>query len=204
MLETTWQAVVELWIQGGWLMIPLAALALAIYISCFELYYYLAQFRLRVNPEQAEAWLERPEGPPGEWARLLAFARDGATHSREVRRRFEEVRASYLPRLDRRVQFLAVLVAAAPLTGLFGTVLGMLATFRGISLGGAAPTADLVAGGISQALITTQTGLVIAIPGFVLLALVRRRRLVFEGLLAHLESRILQQFEDGNAKEAAA
>jgi len=59
---------------------------------------------------------------------------------------------------------LGALVAAAPLLGLLGTVMGMVATFNGVAAG-SSETAGLVAGGISQALITTQVGLVAALPG---------------------------------------
>ena len=59
---------------------------------------------------------------------------------------------------------LTALVTAAPLLGLLGTVLGMIDTFWAVSQYGV-DTANLIAGGISQALITTQFGLVTALPG---------------------------------------
>ncbi|MEK9985703.1 MAG: MotA/TolQ/ExbB proton channel family protein, partial [Opitutae bacterium] len=65
--------------------------------------------------------------------------------------------------------------SAAPLMGLLGTVMGMLATFDGLT-SNIGRTIELVASGISEALITTQTGLVIAIPGLVMIYLVQKRR----------------------------
>ena len=59
---------------------------------------------------------------------------------------------------------LRVLVTAAPLVGLFGTVTGIIQTFDGVSLGAENITPEIAAG-IGQALITTQMGLAIAIPG---------------------------------------
>ena len=59
---------------------------------------------------------------------------------------------------------LRVLVTAAPLVGLFGTVTGIIHTFHGVSLGAENITPEIAAG-IGQALITTQMGLAIAIPG---------------------------------------
>lgn len=71
--------------------------------------------------------------------------------------------------LRRNIQWLAALIAAAPLIGLLGTVLGMIETFDAVG-NKYADTADLVAKGISKALVTTQAGLVSAIPGTFALA----------------------------------
>ena len=78
--------------------------------------------------------------------------------------------------------------------GLLGTVMGMLATFDGLtsSIG---RTIELVASGISEALITTQTGLVIAIPGLVMIYLVQKRRNNLQMLFVRLESLSMQAFE---------
>ena len=65
--------------------------------------------------------------------------------------------------------------ASAPLRGLLGTVIGMVVTYRAVS-GGYGDTAVQVSAGISQALITTQCGLLISIPG--LFGLARIHRLV--------------------------
>ena len=65
--------------------------------------------------------------------------------------------------LNRGLPTVAVLAAVSPLLGLLGTVTGMIETFQSITLFG---TGDpkLMSGGISQALITTQLGLAVAIP----------------------------------------
>ena len=68
-----------------------------------------------------------------------------------------------IPPLERNLSLLKLLAGVAPLLGLLGTVTGMILTFQAITLFG---TGDpkLMAGGISQALITTVLGLVVAIP----------------------------------------
>lgn len=66
---------------------------------------------------------------------------------------------------DRRLRYLKVLTSVAPLMGLLGTVAGMLKTFRGLSDSGLSVTENMVAVGISEALITTQTGLSIGVIG---------------------------------------
>lgn len=67
------------------------------------------------------------------------------------------------PRLERFIPMLKIIAVAAPLLGLLGTVIGMIVTFQSITLFG---TGDpkLMAGGISQALITTVLGLLVALP----------------------------------------
>jgi biopolymer transport protein ExbB len=69
-------------------------------------------------------------------------------------------------RLHRYLGALSTIVGISPLLGLFGTVTGMIEVFHTIAQVGAGQ-ADALAGGISQALITTATGLAIAIPGLV-------------------------------------
>ena len=68
-----------------------------------------------------------------------------------------------LPSLERGINFIKLLSSVAPLLGLLGTVTGMIVTFQQITLYG---TGDpkLMAGGISQALVTTVLGLLVAIP----------------------------------------
>ena len=67
------------------------------------------------------------------------------------------------PRLTSWLMFLKIVSVVAPLAGLLGTVLGMITTFQSITLFGAGDP-KLMAGGISQALVTTVCGLVVAIP----------------------------------------
>lgn len=75
----------------------------------------------------------------------------------------EEAILAQMPRLERFLSTLGVLAAVAPLLGLLGTVTGMIHTFQGITAFG---TSDprMMSGGISEALITTQLGLAVAVP----------------------------------------
>lgn len=87
------------------------------------------------------------------------------------------------PTLERFLPFIAVTAAATPLLGLLGTVTGMIHTFDQITLYGTSDAGKL-AGGISEALVTTKFGLIAAIPALVLHALLSRR---VQGLLAAME-----------------
>ena len=93
-----------------------------------------------------------------------------------------------MPLIDRRAKFVGTLVAAAPLLGLLGTVLGMLQTFFGIATSGGGEAAGVVASGISEALVTTQTGLTVALPGLFLVMVIQRQRHQIDAKLARLES----------------
>jgi biopolymer transport protein ExbB len=103
------------------------------------------------------------------------------------------VEAAKISDVDRRLAFVNVLVVSAPLFGLLGTVLGMLLTFRAIGVGGSS-TADIIAKGISEALVATQTGMMVAIPGLVLAHVAKRWRNEFVAFLARLEGVTLRHF----------
>ncbi len=76
--------------------------------------------------------------------------------------------------LESHIQTIFVLAAVAPLLGLLGTVTGMISTFEAISRFGTA-NARAFAAGISEALVTTQMGLIVAVPGLFMGHLIRKR-----------------------------
>jgi biopolymer transport protein ExbB len=86
----------------------------------------------------------------------------------------QEAILNQLPKVERGMAVLAVLGAVAPLLGLLGTVTGMIDTFRVITIYG---TGDpkLMSGGISEALVTTELGLAVAIPIMLLHTFLNRR-----------------------------
>ena len=104
------------------------------------------------------------------------------------------------PNTGQRIVVLSILVTIAPLMGLLGTVIGMLTTFRGLATA-SGQAVDLVAEGIRVALITTQTGLMIAIPGYIFISLVIRSRNTYLAFLAELETTVVQRVHKlGEAK----
>ncbi|MEE4243785.1 MAG: MotA/TolQ/ExbB proton channel family protein, partial [Kangiellaceae bacterium] len=79
-----------------------------------------------------------------------------------------------MPKITKNITFVKVISVVAPLLGLLGTVTGMINTFQMITLFGAGdPT--IMAGGISQALVTTVLGLVVAIPMTLLYTMINTR-----------------------------
>ncbi len=193
-----------LWRAGGSLMIPLVFLAAFIYFTAFELYFHFNRGNyIKVPVDKLDDWVKEPEKAEGELAHIIHYTQDRVENMADLRTRFAEVRAAHIPQVDRRVTFLSVLVGVAPLMGLLGTVTGMLLTFDGLTKN-VGRTIDLIAGGISEALITTQTGLVIAIPGYVMIYMILRKRNILETVFQRLESKSMQKFETIFSKGNAA
>ncbi|MBF0455517.1 MAG: MotA/TolQ/ExbB proton channel family protein [Magnetococcales bacterium] len=112
--------------------------------------------------------------------RILAVAKEKSRNNlKNVEMLIDEAILLEIPALTRGERLMKLLAAIAPLLGLLGTVIGMIVTFQAISLFG---TGDpkLMAGGISQALVTTTLGLIVAVPLLFLHTLVvsRSRALV--------------------------
>jgi biopolymer transport protein ExbB len=187
-----WQQFVDVWEKGGSLMPVLAALSLYAYYVGFDLWFRLRDMLpSRKDAKEISRVTAQPEKAKGRLRSILYYCLEAKGDTQETRRRFEETRATDASFLGRRIRFLLVLTSAAPLLGLLGTVNGMLLTFDGLSrqIG---RKMDLVASGISEALVTTQAGLLIAIPAFALAHLVSRRRHEWLYLLRRAESHALQ------------
>jgi biopolymer transport protein ExbB len=128
----------------------------------------------------------RAESLPGVSGEMLLT---GVEFSGEKRSVLEELLFEKIlrvrPTLERHLPFLAITAAAAPLLGLLGTVLGMIRTFQLITIFGTGDAKSL-SSGISEALITTALGLIVAIPTLILhgaLSRMAKRKL---GLLEEL------------------
>ena len=73
------------------------------------------------------------------------------------------------------LKVLPVLLSTLPLLGLLGTIAGLLTTFRSMAISGSLDQQMLLGSGIADALITTQLGLIMVIPGLLLQSLIRYR-----------------------------
>lgn len=125
------------------------------------------------------------EGPGGE------MLKQGVQSVGQERETLEEILSESVlnlqPRLERMLPFISLTAAISPLLGLLGTVTGMINTFNLITVFGTGDAKSL-SGGISEALITTEYGLVVAIPALVLHAILSRK---VQGILASLESQAI-------------
>ncbi|MEM8866934.1 MAG: MotA/TolQ/ExbB proton channel family protein [Verrucomicrobiota bacterium] len=184
------------WISGGPLMIALAVLAFVIYGSVLQVLFYLTRLRqLRQDENEWAHWVERPEDATGLIGDMIRYTQRDVTSAKDLQFRFQLLQKRIIEPLDRQLKFGTTIVSAAPLLGLLGTVIGMLATFLGLSVSFGGNSLDLVAGGISEALITTQTGLVLALPAMFFLTLARAQRGGLNHFLTQLEARTMQVFE---------
>ncbi len=139
--------------EGGITLYALLALAIAIYATLFSVWRHLSSTRKAVTTVG------------------LSLSGDSP---RETQRSYTAYELDEMAWVERRLPFLAILISSAPLLGLLGTVAGMLITFSGMASGNNSPI-DTISTGISRALVTTQAGLVIAIPAAFLLALLKRQ-----------------------------
>lgn len=199
-------------VTGGWVMVPMILGSIAMWALILERLRAFA--RLSADDLEAPAALAVMGGapvPPGRLGlrrlvleRFVAARTGRAAIDRAVLRHVTE-RARR--QLRSRLPVIGALAGVAPLLGLLGTVLGMIETFQVISVFGTS-NARAMAGGISVALITTETGLLIAIPGlFVSGALARKAKRLESGLdefsLA-LDRSLREQIRSTDLMEAAS
>jgi biopolymer transport protein ExbB len=169
--------VLEIILAGGWLMAPIllcSTLSVAIIIERFW-----TLRRNKVTPEDlastVEDWAARHEldhrhiaqlsneSPLG---RINAAALNKRKRSREIiKEAVEDTGRHVVHDLERFLNTLGTIAGISPLLGLLGTVIGMIEVFSAIMISGVGD-ANVLAGGISQALITTAAGLTVAIPSY--------------------------------------
>lgn len=185
------------WSTGGWVMPALAVLALITYATAGRLLIYLYHRGLtKATDARLRQWVGQPDQAPGNLRELIRYSQAEVRSLTEIEGRFREVEAAKIPEVDRRLAFLNIMVVSAPLFGLLGTVSGMLLTFKAIGIGGSS-TSEVIARGISEALVATQTGMMVAIPGLLLAHVAKRWRNEYVAFLARLEGITLRHFRPG-------
>jgi biopolymer transport protein ExbB len=168
----------ELFKAGGWLMLPLLACSI-IAVGIIAERFWSLQTKHISPPElisQIWQWLRfqqvdesrikalQANSPLGQ---ILAAGLINRDHSREITKEsIEDVGRHVTVSLERNLNTLGTIAAIAPLIGLLGTVIGMIKVFAVITTEGVG-NPETLAGGISEALITTATGLVVAIPSLI-------------------------------------
>lgn len=177
-------------------MFPLFLLGLMIYGLGFRMVLTLLPIRAhKVTDEDCRRWVQNPATAKRQVREILRYSQNDVSSLDEIQSRFEEIRLNEIPRINININVLNILVNAAPLLGLLGTVLGMLTTFQGLAAGGSEKTTALVADGIRVALITTEMGLFLAIPGTFLVYVVKQMRNSFLRLLVRMENVTLQDYK---------
>ena len=177
-MEILYRAIEYLW-QGGWVMVPLIACSIVMWTLIGErLYFFHSMTRRDIRIRDAIAMLKEKRATGegrGLRERLVAsFSKEMTGRSGLDKRILHCCALKQRPVLNRHLAAIAVLASVAPLLGLLGTVIGMVDTFDVLSIFGTGNVKGL-ASGISVALITTQSGLLVAIPGLLLSGYLHRQ-----------------------------
>src|SRR5210317_356874 len=121
--------------------------------------------------------------------RVLAAGLSNLSHSREVMKEsIEEIGRHEVHDMERYLNTLGTIAAISPLLGLLGTVIGMIKVFTEIMQYGTG-NAGVLAGGISEALITTAAGLAVAIPALIAHRHFSRK---VDSLVIHMEQQTIK------------
>jgi biopolymer transport protein ExbB len=184
-----WDRAVPIWVAGGWAMPPIGVIAFAMFGMGVHVLLSLRSTGFLSVPERRwRTWVDQPaegSGPTGDLIRRCM----GATTLSAAAEAFDDVRSAQQGAFERDLRVMKVCVSAAPLVGLLGTVTGMLATFNALATGsGGEKTMSMIAAGISEALITTEAGLVVALPGLFFQTYLSRKYENYKVSLAHMET----------------
>lgn len=190
----------EIVTAGGWLMLPIIACSIVAVAIVIERFISLREERILPTNLVADVWRmssnrqltdekirEVQQGSP--LGRVIAAGLLSRTSERDtMKASIEEVGGHVAHELGRYLNALGTIAAVTPLLGLLGTVVGMISVFTNITTVGVGNPAQL-AGGISQALITTAGGLCVAIPALMFHRYFRAR---VDGLIVGMEKESLK------------
>ena len=168
----------NLLISGGWFIWPLLVCSILLISIVLERLWFLQrrlvapkgllrQVQNLVNKDSFNSENQEEIAATSQLGDLLQHCYLYRSDSREfVEIKAEEKASEIELTLQRNLSLLSTIASISPLLGLLGTVVGMITVFSNIDVNGAA-NSDLLAAGISEALITTAFGLIIAVPAIV-------------------------------------
>ncbi len=171
---------------GGWLMLPIILSSIMAFAIVGERFWSLQRKRIAPLHLVAKVWQWHKSNmlddehidaliknsPLG---RILAAGLVNRNHPREIMKEsIEDAGRQVVMELERYLNTLGTIASVTPLLGLLGTVIGMIKVFAAITLHGVG-NPGVLAGGISEALITTAAGLSVAIPSLIFYRFFRGR-----------------------------
>lgn len=203
---------IEIVQAGGWLMLPIIACSIIAAAIILERLWTLQP--KRVSPPnlvaEVHAWVGDDQLDPKHLQQLhqssplgqiLATGLANRRADRDVvRERVEDAGRHVVHELERYLSPLGTIAAISPLLGLLGTVVGMIRVFAAITANGVG-NPGVLAGGISEALITTAAGLSVAIPALIGYRYLRSR---IDGLVIHMEKETIRFLESMAAQPPAS
>ena len=196
-------------LAGGWLMLPLIICSVLAMVIVLERAWRLRKSEVLPKGlvEQVSGWAQQREldnkhiqslrenSPLGQ---VLAAALVNRDRAREVvKEAVEDTGRHVVHELERFLNTLGTIAGISPLLGLLGTVIGMIKVFSAIVQAGVGDPAPL-AGGISEALITTAAGLTIAIPSFFFYRYFRGKVRAYVVAMEQQALQLIHSIEHGN------
>ncbi|NHA15658.1 MotA/TolQ/ExbB proton channel family protein [Thioalkalivibrio sp. XN279] len=180
--------------QGGLVGYVIIALGIVGLLIALVRWLYLGAAGARIRGQLKSADQPNEKNPLGRILKVYDDNRDVDTETLELK--LDEAILKEVPKLETWQGAIKVIAAVAPLLGLLGTVTGMIVTFQAITLFG---TGDpkLMAGGISQALVTTVLGLTVAIPLVLLHSVVASRSKALIEVLEEQSAGIIAKQAEG-------
>ena len=172
-------------LAGNWVMVALAINSLLLYKTIIGLLMFVR--KVRFEELQAEKLQRLSEAKP---VSPRAGKKISAPLQVEV---VEETLTRFQQIVGARLRYSKGMTVAAPLLGLLGTVEGMLITFRGLSLEQHSEITRTMAEGVRWALITTESGLIVAIPALFLINWIKRQSHRHELRLLDLKVQLMAQ-----------
>ncbi|QBQ53918.1 MotA/TolQ/ExbB proton channel family protein [Nitrosococcus wardiae] len=184
-----WEAGSHFYQAGGYVMPPLMVATLLLWFAIGYRFWILRRGTVLSVRECLCRLQEEPHHQPQGMiehmiVQGLAIAR---TRPPYLRRHLDEVFAAQEQELKKFATLIRSIVVIAPLLGLLGTVVGMIETFESLADMALFTQSGGIAGGISQALFTTQMGLVVAIPGLLIKGLLDRKQKQLEMEFAQIK-----------------
>jgi len=174
-------------VKGGWMMIPIIlgsiiAFALAIErgivlwrsrLNTEQFYAMVSSLAKKNAIQEAIAYCATVSHPIG---KVFASALERwDEHPSEIERAMEKTGNEQIAVLEKHMPILLIIVGVEPMMGFLGTIIGLIRAFMDWEAAGAAVTVELLAGGIYQAMITTASGLIVAIPFYIIYGLYNAR-----------------------------
>ena len=189
----------EFVVAGGWLMLPILLCSVAAAAICVERLWGLSAKKIAPTNLIAQVWIWlkndefdaqrmktlKMSSPLGY---ILAAGLSNSNARDAMKESIEEAATHVIHDLERYLNALGTIAAVTPLLGLLGTTIGMIKVFAEIMIKGTGD-AQILAGGISEALITTATGLSVAIPALIMHRYFSRR---IDGMVLQLEQQSLK------------
>lgn len=192
-----WSTFLEYVRDGGFVMPPLVVATMLLWFGLGWRLMTLQRGSFRSLRQLVERYKADPEAKT--WGIIDAAVKQAVALKRQDERalvpRVEEAFGPLRDQMSRFDVLVKSVVMVAPLTGLLGTVTGMIETFDSLADMSLFSQSGGIAGGISQALITTQMGLAVAIPGLIFGRVLDRKRRLLDEELVELSSLISQEHD---------